>query len=49
MKEKILFLMAILFVILWFMIALIIDFKKPFRIEELSVEERIKYEQMAFP
>lgn len=41
--------MTILFVILWFMITVIIDFKNPFRIEEFSIEERIRYEQMAFP
>ena len=49
MKEKILYAVCFILCIVWLVVTLVYDFLNPIRVEDLSVEERIRYEQMIFP
>lgn len=47
--ENILYIVVFIFLLLWTTVSVIQTCKDPPSVEDLSVEERIKYEQMIFP
>lgn len=44
-----LYIFYVVFVVVWMIVTIAYDLKHPFTIEDLTVEERIRYEQMIFP
>jgi hypothetical protein len=49
MKKDILKIIGFILLLAWSIVGLVSDIKNPPSIDDLTVQERIKYEQMIFP
>ncbi len=48
-KEDVKYFIALAYLITWTILTIVYHFKNPVTIDSLTVEERIRYEQMIFP